>query len=425
MNQRLLNILKEVIPNAEDLLLPEEDSTVAAANAWISGRRYCQVTTPQELLDQPRETPLYGFLRMDTGYHVILGWGDEIPHPDLGAGWIGAVCASRAAEEAALAKSREMALPACVIGRLEDEKITFFLCRGEDEKQLETNPYRMIVDMNSRQSALLETDWMGEKTVIIVGLGSLGIQVAAAMVRSGVGHLVLMDADPYEIHNNCRHLLTLADLGRYKVDAAAELIHRINPKADVRVFRRNIQDVPVGEYEDLLRKGKCVVVGCCDNRTGDAAASDVALAAGVPFISMGLWDRAWGGELFVNLPVRGDVPYREIFRKYIEAEADTARRSHLYLDENKQKNAVIVPGLYVDVAFAASILCKVILDVLNVGQKDYKARLLYHMQQLNWFCGTADRSAGKEWESIMPDPLSFRPIALPEAMRAKYASEAS
>ena len=61
----------------------------------------------------------------------------------------------------------------------------------------------------------------------IVGLGSVGCLVAEAIARMGVGRVTLIDPDRIEEHNLDRLLYgTVRDIGRLKVDAAAEAMRR-------------------------------------------------------------------------------------------------------------------------------------------------------------------------------------------------------
>ena len=63
----------------------------------------------------------------------------------------------------------------------------------------------------------------------ITGLGGLGSNIAAALVRSGVGAMVLADFDRVELSNLNRQLYTLAQIGRKKAEALPELLQQINP----------------------------------------------------------------------------------------------------------------------------------------------------------------------------------------------------
>ena len=66
-------------------------------------------------------------------------------------------------------------------------------------------------------------DWIYEKlgkaTVGIAGLGGLGSTVAAAMTRTGVGRLVVVDFDVVEESNLNRQQYFADQIGKAKVEA--------------------------------------------------------------------------------------------------------------------------------------------------------------------------------------------------------------
>jgi sulfur carrier protein ThiS adenylyltransferase len=67
----------------------------------------------------------------------------------------------------------------------------------------------------------------------IAGLGGLGSNIAAALVRSGVGHLTLVDFDTVELSNINRQLYTLSHIGQKKAEALPMILHEINPFCDI------------------------------------------------------------------------------------------------------------------------------------------------------------------------------------------------
>ena len=74
---------------------------------------------------------------------------------------------------------------------------------------------------------------MKSARVGIAGLGGLGSNIAAALARSGVGHLTLADFDTVELSNINRQLYTLSDIGQKKAGALPEILHRINPFCEI------------------------------------------------------------------------------------------------------------------------------------------------------------------------------------------------
>ena len=74
---------------------------------------------------------------------------------------------------------------------------------------------------------------MKSARVGIAGLGGLGSNIAAALVRSGIGQLFLADYDTVELSNINRLLYTLAHIGMKKADALPEILHEINPFCEI------------------------------------------------------------------------------------------------------------------------------------------------------------------------------------------------
>ena len=76
-------------------------------------------------------------------------------------------------------------------------------------------------------------------TVGIAGLGGLGSTVAVALVRTGVGGLVLADFDVVEPSNLNRQQYSVDQIGEHKADALCTNLERINPyvRLEGRVVR--------------------------------------------------------------------------------------------------------------------------------------------------------------------------------------------
>ncbi len=74
--------------------------------------------------------------------------------------------------------------------------------------------------------------------VAIFGIGGVGSYTVEALARAGIGHLVLVDYDKYDVTNINRQLgATHSTIGKYKVDVMKERILDINPDAIVEVYR--------------------------------------------------------------------------------------------------------------------------------------------------------------------------------------------
>lgn len=76
-------------------------------------------------------------------------------------------------------------------------------------------------------------DRMRESVVAVAGLGGLGSVVVACLARACVGKLIIADFDIVETGNLNRQQYFVDQLGKFKVDAAAENLARINPYMDI------------------------------------------------------------------------------------------------------------------------------------------------------------------------------------------------
>lgn len=73
--------------------------------------------------------------------------------------------------------------------------------------------------------------------VLIVGCGGVGGTVAVILARSGVEHFTLVEFDQYDMSNMNRQIGCFFEtIGRNKAKVIRELILRINPQADVKVY---------------------------------------------------------------------------------------------------------------------------------------------------------------------------------------------
>lgn len=87
-----------------------------------------------------------------------------------------------------------------------------------------------------------------EAKIGIAGLGGLGSNISAMLVRSGVSRLTIADFDKVDITNINRQNYYLDQIGKAKVDAAEELLKKINPylileKHNVKLEPSNIPNI--------------------------------------------------------------------------------------------------------------------------------------------------------------------------------------
>lgn len=95
------------------------------------------------------------------------------------------------------------------------------------------------VERYARHLVLREVGGPGQQRlkaarVLIVGVGGLGAPAALYLAAAGVGTLVLVDPDQVDLSNLQRQVLySQSDIGRRKVDAAADRLTALNPHVAV------------------------------------------------------------------------------------------------------------------------------------------------------------------------------------------------
>ena len=74
--------------------------------------------------------------------------------------------------------------------------------------------------------------------VAVFGVGGVGGFAVEALVRSGIGHIDIIDNDTVSLTNLNRQIIaTHSSIGKYKVDVMKERILDINPEAEVNAFK--------------------------------------------------------------------------------------------------------------------------------------------------------------------------------------------
>ena len=139
----------------------------------------------------------------------------------------------------------------------------------------------------SRVERLLGTDGLAQLTrarVILFGVGGVGGWCADALVRSGIGHLTLVDPDCVDVTNINRQLpATTRTVGRPKVEVLRERLLEINPLCGVTALQERYT---LGA--DFQLAGYDVIIDAIDSLTDKANLILEATACpGAFFSSMG------------------------------------------------------------------------------------------------------------------------------------------
>ena len=291
-----------------------------------------------------------------------------------------------------------------VIGRMVDGQLQLQVKDGGALRPVRIKRYDLTDRLLSRNTGLLESDVMLDKTVVLVGVGSVGSYYAMQMARSGVGRFVLIDTDTLEIHNVCRHQCGFDDLGRYKVDAVRDRVLNISPHAEVITFRGAIQDMLDDEIMPYLGRDT-LIVGGGDNRASSAYANELACRTDSSFVAVGCWTRAYAGEVFYWQSGHDLACYECAFGGMIDDSERPDAHNHYFGTQEDEDTLSFEPGIAADIDFVNCVAVKVGLDLLNRDNPNYTQRVLGYLQQYTWVCNTNATNIGGEMAGIFEHPL--------------------
>lgn len=144
----------------------------------------------------------------------------------------------------------------------------------------------MVDDRFQRTALLLGEDGiehLRKATVMVIGVGAVGGYALEALARSGIGHLILVDFDVFDVTNINRQILALTStVGRKKVEVAAERVKDINPscRVDVMDMFVNAETIP-----QLLSLKPDFVVDAIDTLDCKCRLIEALNTSKMPFIS--------------------------------------------------------------------------------------------------------------------------------------------
>jgi len=145
-----------------------------------------------------------------------------------------------------------------------------------DPTQLDRYSRHIIMDEvgPEGQQALLDA------AALVVGAGGLGSPVVQYLAAAGVGTLGIADDDEVELSNLQRQIIHgNDDVGRPKVESAAEFVADLNPDVDVETHRVRVEPDNVEE----LIAGYDFVVDATDNFRTRYLVNDACTLSGTPF----------------------------------------------------------------------------------------------------------------------------------------------
>lgn len=350
----------------------------------FSVRKKFKVYIPSNLVLNQYVGPIYGYHHKSTGVFNITGTSST-----NGENVIGEIFMNKKEKKTE-----------GLLGYWENENL-FFECQDE---QYDIAEYTLEKNLFSRNTGILETDWMMDKCAIMLGCGSVGSLVALELARAGVGTFVLIDNDIVEYHNLCRHQCGIHEVGAFKVDAMKKRILDINPNASVITCTNIVEEVSKDIFDKYVGKNT-IFVGCADNREADVYGNKISMMYGCAYLSAGFWERAYAGEIFYHLPEQNMPCYKCALGNGESLSERTTQSRRLYTTEEYLENVNFAPGIAVDIDYVTIIAAKLAIDILNRFNEQYVQKLLPFLKQFTLVCNSNDTRIGGEMAEIFSYPL--------------------
>ena len=217
------------------------------------------------------------------------------------------------------------------------------------------------------------TKLLQQKTVLLCGIGGVGSYTLEALVRMGIGHIILVDNDKVSITNLNRQLIALnSTIGQLKVDVAKNRALDINTNLKVDTYPIFINDDTI----DILFKHHIdYIVDAVDTVNAKINLIKKANELNIPIISsMGTGNKLDPTKLHITdiskteyCPLAKTMRYelRKINIKHLKVL--TSKEPPIKIEQIKDENNRIIIGSTSFVPSTAGLIIasEVIKDLIN------------------------------------------------------------
>jgi len=254
----------------------------------------------------------------------------------------------------------------------DDKKWTLWLKGSDSDKPV---PFDTISSPIGSPRLSGNIGEISEKTVAIVGCGSIGSKIAKTLARSGIRNLLLIDDDIFFAGNTVRNELDCSAIGFHKVDALRQNIERLPGKFKIEAKRMGL-----GKQNSSLRVNNILSdIGACDlivDATANARAfnylATVSARKRVPFVSCSVFAGGIGGTVFRCRPDIDPIPHYAKAQIKAWRSAQEPSWEHNDFDEDPYSFTLEETPLIAsdaDISIMAGYASQFALDIVGTNQR--------------------------------------------------------
>ena len=245
---------------------------------------------------------------------------------------------------------------------------------------------------------------MQQSHAVIVGGAT---QLARDLVHSGLGAVTVVDFDRVDGSNPARQDFYSTDLGRYKAEATAADLRRINPEVEIECQVQDYCALSREEHDGLFGHTDLLILGT-DSFTAQARGNIESIRLGIPAIWIGLYRGGRAGEIVYYVPGVTEACYRCICKDRYEAFA--AGGAHVSS----------TGGTILDLHLLDAIAGQIAVGILTRGAENRMGRLIKKLGNRNLLqvkidpdYRLGDKDIFGQYLGDHPANFSFTTIALP------------
>jgi molybdopterin/thiamine biosynthesis adenylyltransferase/ubiquitin-protein ligase len=265
---------------------------------------------------------------------------------------------------------------------------------------------------------------INEKTVGIVGLGSLGSKVAVFLARMGVKQFYLIDDDIFLPVNIQRHVLDWRNVGEHKVDALEKLLSYISPSINIEVSKLMLkgQESTAALNTVLSKLGQYdLIIDATANPVVFNILASISKTYGKPMVWGEVFAGGIGGLIARSRPGKDPMPQtmRDALNRFTEELPNFEYRATVdYSAEDE--NGEIITASDADVSVIASHLTRLAADtVLNSEPSRFPCSMYLIGMERGWCFEQPFYTIPVETDHLLKTKSST-PECRPEELESNY-----